>query len=142
MDELSYDQYREVMNSLNSLLSEFVSVENSIMSCGLTKAFDFNASTSALVEIDLAVKEIHRLISAFSNQQNGNYSINTAITYIDLLIASIEQLALISENLANKAKGMKYGFFAYRKDIKDYKKKENSRAAMGDQLNSAFSRSW
>ncbi len=142
MDQLSYDQFKEIMYSLNILLSEFVSIENSLMSCGLVKAFDFDTSTSDLVNIDHSVREIHNLLSVYRNQQNGSYSINTAMTYVDLLVASVGQLGLISEKLANKAKGKKYGFFIYRKDLKEYKKRENSRAAMGDQLNSAFSRSW
>jgi hypothetical protein len=112
------------------------------MSCGIRKPFDFNASSSRLVEISTAVRAIRESLSKFANQRDGNYSINTAITYIDLLLASIGQLTAISQNLAKKANGMKYGFLAYRKELRDYRKKEDSRAAMGDELNSAFSRPW
>jgi hypothetical protein len=142
MEYLSYDQYREVMYSLNGHLSEFVSVEDAIMSCGIRKPFDFNASSSRLIEIDTGVRAIRESLSTFVNQPDGNYSINTAITYIDLLLASIEQLTAISQNLAKKANGMKYGFLAYRKELKDYRRKEDVRVAMGDELNSALSRPW
>lgn len=142
MDYLSYDQYREAMYSLNSHLTEFVSVENTIMSCGIRKPFDFNASSSRLIEIDAGVRALRESLSKFANQTDGNYSINTAITYIDLFLASIGQLTTISQNLAKKANGMKYGFLAYRKELKDYRRKEDTRAATGEELNSALSRPW
>jgi hypothetical protein len=35
---------------------------------------------------------------------------------------------------------MKYGFLAYRKELKDYRTKEDAGVAMGEELNSALSR--
>jgi hypothetical protein len=142
MNYLSYDQYREAMCSLNSHVSEFVSVENAIMSCGIRRPFDFNASSSRLLEISTAVSAMRESLSEFTNQRDGDYSIDTAITYIDLLLASIGQLTAISQNLAKKANGMKYGFLAYRRELRDYRRKEEIRVAMGGELNSVFSRPW
>jgi hypothetical protein len=142
MDYLSYDQFRAAMCSLNDHLTDFVSVENAIMSCGVRTPFDFHAASSKLIEIDASVIAVRESLFLFVNQQAGNYSIDTAIRYIDLLLASIRQLTAISQNLAKKANGETYGFLAYRRDLRDYRRKEKSRVAMGDALNSAFSRPW
>jgi hypothetical protein len=72
----------------------------------------------------------------------GTDPIDTAIRYLDLFLASIRQLTAISQNLAKKANGETYAFLAYRRDLRDYRRKEESRVAMGDALNTAFSRPW
>lgn len=138
---LSFEEYTELMQLLNQYLSKFVSIETTMMNCGLS-AFNFNESTNQIQTITGANIELKEKLFQYKNQPEGNYSINTAITYVDYLLESMNQLGNISANLAKKANGEKYGFFTYRNDLKKYKNNEKIREAFGNQLNSALGRSW
>jgi hypothetical protein len=138
---LSFEEYTALMQLLNRYLSEFISIENAMMNCGL-RAFDFNQSTNQIKAITTSTIDLKEKLFHYKNQPEGNYSINTAITYVDHLLKSMNQLCNISGNLARKANGEKYGFFAYRKDLKEYKNNENVRESFGNQLNSTLNRGW
>jgi hypothetical protein len=138
---LSFEEHTELLQLLNRYLSEFISIENAMMNCGL-HAFDFNESTNQIKTITGATIDLKEKLFEYKNQPDGNYSINTAITYVDHFLKSMNQLCNISTNLARKANGGKYGFFAYRKDLKEYKNNEKVREAFGNQLNSTLGRGW
>ena len=139
---LTFEKYTEYIHELNQILSIFLSVEKELMNCGLSP-LNFNESTEQIKLIEDAVIHLKEMFSEYVNQSEGNYSINTAITYVDHLLESIGQLKTISRNLALKAnREGKYGFFAYKKDLKIYKNKEKIRESFGSQLNSALSRPW
>lgn len=138
---LSFEEYTVLIQLLNRYLSEFISIEKAMVNCGL-RAFDFNKSTNQIETITAATIDLKEKLFQYKNQPEGNYSINTAITYIDHLLKSMNQLFNISGNLARKANGKKYGFFAYRKDLQEYKNNEKDRESFGNQLNSALNRGW
>ncbi len=138
---LSYEEYTELIQLLDQYLSEFISIENRMMNCGLS-AFNFTESTNQIQIITQATIELKEGLYQFKNQPEGNYSINTALNYLYHLLESMNQLGNISANLARKANGGKYGFFANNKDLKKYESNEKIRQSFGSQLNSALNRSW
>jgi len=138
---LSLEKYSELLNELNRILSAFLAIEKAMLNCGM-RPFDFNESTEQIQSIEKAILHIKEKLYYNIKQSEGNYSINTAITYIDNLLKSISQLGFISAKLARKANGEKYGFFAYRKDLKIYNNNEKARESLGSQLNNTLSQPW
>jgi uncharacterized protein Yka (UPF0111/DUF47 family) len=138
---LSFENYSELLHQLNRTLSAFLSIEKAMLNCGL-RSFDFDESTEQIQLIENEILHIKGKLYHHIIQPEGSSSINTALIYIDNLLKSISQLCSISAELAKKANGGKYGFFAYRKDLKIYKNYEKTRESYGTQLNNTFSCPW
>lgn len=138
---LSFENYSELLHELNRTLSAFLSIEKAMLNCGL-RPFDFHESTKQIQSIENETLQIKEKLFPHISQSEGNQSINTAITYIDNLLKSISQLYAISAKLAKKANGEKYGYFAYRKDLKIYNNYEKTRESYGSQLNTTLREPW
>jgi len=138
---LSFENYTELLHELNSNLTVFLSIEKAMLNCGL-RPFDFKNSTKKIESIKNETLHIKEKLHHHKGQSKGNHSIDTALTYTNYLLKSINQLCTISSKLAKKANGEKYGFFAYRKDLKIYKNYEKDRESYGTQLNIALSHPW
>jgi hypothetical protein len=138
---LLFEKYSELLHQLNRTMSAFLSIEKTMLNCGL-RPFDFDESTKQIQSIKNEILHIKEKLYHHISQSEGSASINTALTYIDNLLKSISQLCTISAKLAKKANGGTYGFFAYRKDLKIYNNYEKIRGSLGAQLNSTLRQPW
>jgi hypothetical protein len=138
---LSFENYSELLQELHKSLSDFLSIEKSMLNCGL-RPFDFHEATKKIQSIENETLHIKEKLDSHISQSEGNKSINMAITYINNLLKSISQLHAISAKLEEKANGGEYGFFAYRKDLKIYDKCEKTRESYGSQLNITLKELW
>jgi hypothetical protein len=138
---LTYEQYRDITEELHNVLRSLVITEQELMrpQLGAVNFLSYRSHLSGLHDRCLGVRAE---ISLYVNQTAGNYAINAALTFADSLLDCIIDLREICARLDEKARGGKYGFFQYRRDIKDYRRKEAAREVSGSQLNSAFQRAW
>ncbi len=138
---MTYEEFRSILRELDDCLRAFIVIGNSLTRKQFSP-IDFSHYQSQLSRIENEALHLRRQLFPYINQPEGNYAINTAITFIDCLIESDGKLTEICSNLQRKASGGSYGFFQYRKDLKDYESKENARELAGSQPNSAMHRPW
>jgi hypothetical protein len=138
---LTYEDYRALTEDLHSAFRSLSIVEQELMSPQLA-AVDFFSYRLKLESIHDSCVRVRSTLSPYVNQTAGNYAINAAITFADSLLDCVIHLREICARLDEKARGGKYGFFQYRRDIKEYQRKDAAREIAGSQLNSAFQRAW
>lgn len=138
---LTYEEYLSLVRELTDYLSAFIIAGDSLMKVQY-RGIDFPKHRKRLSQIHETGLRLKNTLFPHVNQVEGTYAINSAITFIDCLLASNAKLEDICSNLERKASGGKYGFFEYRRDMKDYQAKETARELAGSQLNSACKRPW
>lgn len=138
---MTYEEFRSVTRKLDDCLSAFLAIGKNLTRVKIAP-IDFSHYQANLSQIEEYALQLRGQLFPHINQSEGNYAINTAITFIDCLIESNGKLTEICSNLQRKASGGSYGLFQYRRDLKDYESKENARELAGSQLNSAMRRPW
>ena len=67
--------------------------------------FDFEIPSTALRLLGERVGSVERELLGYGQQADGNYSIRTGLTFLDLSRKSIDQLEVVSHKLALKSEG-------------------------------------
>lgn len=142
VERLSNDQYIELLTQINKLLTGLVESENSLMRSGVFRAFDFQECARSIALLKDQAQSIQSTINRFSAQIDGRGAILAALAFIDILVACCSQLELISAKLAGKARGESYGFFSYRRDMKEYRRLEEIRISIGERLQMEVAAKW
>ena len=120
------------------MASAFMELDRELANMGIVNAFDFESASSRCQQLSISLSDLQAQLSMAHGQQPGAEHIDVASRFVDVFIESVNQLSHICERLNEKAQGLKYGWFEYRRDTKEYRRLEKTRSSMGNRLNSAF----
>jgi hypothetical protein len=161
---MTYDDYTKSLPILRGIVKRVIEVEKAVLNCGL-KAFDFGAAAIALRECvseasalrDAYVKDLEFKKAGQSNihkdfettaRRECNYhcirfwAIEATIEYLTALNMAASCMVDLADGLNHKAKGGKFGYFAYRRLYKEHKSLDKIRHQAWQLLDVAHQQKW
>lgn len=126
---MTLKEFSSIMQAVRIVSDAYGIEDNYIRNCHFA-AVDFDSSTEKLSSLVRTATRLRNKLSPHSSQLEGNDVIEIAVAYLDILIECITSRHDISAKLAQQAKGISYGFCAYRKDLKAFERLEKDRQAL------------
>jgi len=129
------DKMREMKHNLNIAWE----IESSILSPRLFTKKDFSYSIAMLSHLIDQFQIIDAQLSSFKTNNNNVLDyINHAVSYNKSTVSYIDHLLVIATKLMNKSKGLAYGYFEYKKDIKNFEEIQKECSKEGILLEDCF----
>lgn len=133
------------LNEIEALIDQFnefnaisLRIEDRVLNCGL-KAFDFD---DAVVSMKCVILEMQLLQVKLAGKLEGKHygsaqikELSEAVeAYFMCSVVTSSMMREIASGLAAKANGGKFGFFKYRRMLKEYEKSRKARAFLAGAL--------
>jgi hypothetical protein len=138
---LQHGAFLELLRVANDLDTDIIATERSILECGL-KPFDFGDAAAKLEESIQAAQRLCAELCRYSDHEESQGAIQAAVEYLRHLITTSSTMAELARKLEAKSKGDKFGFFQYRKKLKEYNKLSKSRSIAASRLDQLQYQSW
>lgn len=138
---LAYSDFLVCLKKMSDIDHATLKTEAHVLNCGF-KPFDF---TKAATELDFNVRKAERLFGELCDHERKRgcpEPVTAAREYLACLIATSGKMAFIARRLGEQAKGEKFGFFEYRREIKEYRKLSKQRKEYSLKLETAQHEKW
>jgi hypothetical protein len=139
-------QVVELTHHINSLLGEHVAIHDDLFKVSLRRvlpipgffqAMNFHRFLLDITRIEGSLEAARAqaffLLNEISDMERDY--VMSLMLYIDALLKTVCLFVNIVERLKLKNEGRRYGWFTYRRDLKEYRRSTNRYTALGKELN-------
>ncbi|WP_408010779.1 hypothetical protein ACJROX_10875 [Pseudalkalibacillus sp. A8] len=135
------EELREILLTMNELLSKHVEIHDKVFKRGLLSIFkripfQEYAREGSRIQSDIKVLQSNLSLIEMDGTKEDIRIVNVIKDYLSRFAESVNKLTQITKSLTNKANGVDFSYKEYNALTEEYNECEQYRLLLGDKMNS------